>query len=62
MKIYYNAHQDTLICPHCRSGNRVGTLAVFWVTGDDCWRCVFCGFRGYEVSTERERQIPAGAN
>jgi len=62
MKIYYNPARDTMTCPHCRSGDRVGTLAVHWVSGDDCWRCVFCGFRGYEVSTENIRKGSAGDN
>lgn len=35
-------------CPHCGTGADGVTLGLVWDYYEHCWRCVICGYRGYE--------------
>jgi len=35
-------------CPHCGAGKDGVTLGLFWDFDEHCWRCIMCGYRGYE--------------
>ena len=35
-------------CPHCGAGADGITLGLYWDFDEHCWRCVICGYRGYE--------------
>lgn len=41
-----NSH--AIACPHCGAGTDRVTVGLSWDFNDDCWRCVICGYRGYE--------------
>jgi hypothetical protein len=35
-------------CPHCRTGGDGVLVGLFWDFNERCWRCVICGYRGFE--------------
>lgn len=37
-----------LVCPHCGAGGDEKTVGLYWESDERCWRCVICGYRGYE--------------
>lgn len=37
-----------LACPHCGTGGDEKTVGLYWDSDERCWRCVICGYRGYE--------------
>lgn len=37
-----------LTCPHCSAGEGEKTVGPYWDSDERCWRCVICGYRGYE--------------
>lgn len=39
---------EELACPHCGAGSDGETLGLFWDFVEHCWRCIMCGYRGYE--------------
>lgn len=41
-----NGH--ALACPHCGAGEDGVTLGLYWDYDERCWRCIICGYRGYE--------------
>jgi hypothetical protein len=52
-----NAHP--LTCPHCGAGADGTTLCLCWEACENCWRCVICGYRKYEIRTETAAEIAA---
>ncbi len=36
------------VCPHCGAGRNEKSVGLYWESDDRCWRCVVCGYRGYE--------------
>lgn len=48
----YNTKENghALACPHCGAGTDRVTVGLSWDFNDHCWRCVICGYRGYEHS------------
>jgi rubredoxin len=39
---------QALTCPHCGAGADGVTLGLHWDFDEHCWRCIMCGYRGYE--------------
>ncbi len=39
---------DPSPCPHCGAGADGVTVGLYWDLDDHCWRCIICGYRGYE--------------
>jgi|GEM_PF-2603192 len=39
---------QALTCPHCGAGVDGVTLGLHWDFDEHCWRCIMCGYRGYE--------------
>jgi hypothetical protein len=35
-------------CPHCGAGADGATIGIYWSYDERCWRCIICGYRGYE--------------
>jgi hypothetical protein len=41
-------NNHTPACLHCGAGGDEKTVGLYWDTDEHCWRCVICGYRGYE--------------
>jgi len=41
-----------LICPHCKTSADGNVISLFWEYRERSWRCIICGYRGYEYSAQ----------
>lgn len=41
-------NDHALACPHCGAGGDEKTVGLYWDSSGRCWRCIACGYRGYE--------------